>query len=280
MRLFFKPKVTIIGLVLMAGMLRASYWQWQRHLQKLIYIQTLQEHFQQPPSPILDLLNSNWPDLTHRRVLVKGTYDFAHEFVLRNRMYQNFAGVHAITPLKIEGSEKYILIDRGFLPLDKAKLEQRAKYQKPTEVALVGVVQASLARGLFGPKDPEAGPGRPWVDAWLRVDIENIQKQLPYSVLPIYLEVLANNIDPAKPLDSFINDKSGRDDIMSLSGGTKVQQMDSSSLGENLPIPVVDTIVSAGRHLGYVYEWAFMAFMTFLICLVLQLRPSARPTSS
>ena len=38
------------------------------------------------------------------------------------------------------------------------------------------------------------------------------------------------------------------------------------------PIPVYDTVIPPGRHLGYVFEWAVMALMTFLICLILQFK--------
>lgn len=273
MRIFFKPKVTFVGLMLIAGMLWASHWQWRRHLSKIDYIHVLEERFKQEPGSIVDLLNSDWSQVVHRRIRVSGEYDFKHEVVLRNRMYANFSGVHAITPLKISGTENYILVDRGFLPLDKAKSEQRRKYQTPDFVELIGVVQASNSPSFLGPRDPDAGDGKPWVDAWLRMDMVRMQKQLPYKVMPVYLEIVTANVNVKDPLKHLVDDKSGRDDLMNLSGGTKVQQLDSSSLGEQLPIPVIDTVVSAGRHLGYVYEWAFMAVLTFAICLLIQMRP-------
>jgi hypothetical protein len=42
----------------------------------------------------------------------------------------------------------------------------------------------------FSPSDPAAGQGQPWVDSWLRVDLKNISKQLPYKILPFYVEII------------------------------------------------------------------------------------------
>jgi hypothetical protein len=38
------------------------------------------------------------------------------------------------------------------------------------------------------------------------------------------------------------------------------------------PFPAYDTTPPPDIHIGYVYEWAFMALLTFLIGLVLQFR--------
>ncbi|MGC8780654.1 MAG: SURF1 family cytochrome oxidase biogenesis protein, partial [Anaerolineae bacterium] len=43
-------------------------------------------------------------------------------------------------------------------------------------------------RSALSPADPPLGPDRPRLDAWFRVDLPRIQEQMPYPLLPVFLE--------------------------------------------------------------------------------------------
>ena len=121
MKFRFSPKVTLITGVLASGMVYASIWQWDRHLQKQDLIKRLHETLTLEPIPLSELVTQSpkWEDLTFRRVKLSGAYDFSHETILRNRNLEGRAGAHAITPLKLDSSDTYILVDRGFIPLGR-----------------------------------------------------------------------------------------------------------------------------------------------------------------
>jgi surfeit locus 1 family protein len=52
-----------------------------------------------------------------------------------------------------------------------------------------GILRRAQPRiGSFSPADPPLGPERPRLDAWHRVDLSRIQEQIPYPLLPLYLE--------------------------------------------------------------------------------------------
>lgn len=255
----------------MALMLRLSWWQWHRHLEKQELIKVLDARLAEEPSPVSKVLERNAPlsDLVHARVRVEGEYDFAHEVVLRNRRYDGMAGVHVLTPLKIPGEERRLLVSRGFLPLLDSEREVRVKYHTPPHVAFVGLIKEPLTAHLFAPKDPEPLMGK-WVDAWLRPDILKIQKQLPYPLLPFYVELMDEE-DIGKVREKILTSSSDKEELLSLT--TRKVSATPDYTKYSFPISVYDVIVPPGKHLGYVYEWAFMALMTGLICLVLQLRP-------
>ena len=81
--------------------------------------------------------------------------------------------------------------------------------------------------------------------------------------------------------DKIVTSSSGREEILMLSPRTAQIQSASKLTPERFPIPMYDTVIPPGRHLGYVYEWAFMALATLAIGVVLQLRPVAkRPVDS
>jgi len=255
-------------------MLRASYWQWERHNDKQDYIEFLDKQLAQPVEDINEyssLERDKWNNLIHRRFAVKGRYDFSNEIILRNRRHEGMAGVHVITPMTLDESQAVVLVNRGFLPLEVSTREKRKAYQTEKEAEFIGLVKETTTRRLFAPGDPAAGEDRPWVDAWLRVDIENIAKQLPYEVLPVYLEImLSEDLEEAKR--QIVTSESGKDELLFLPL-RGVQTHEAAKSGIDFPVPVFNTVVPPGRHWGYVFEWAIMALFTLLIGIIIQLRP-------
>lgn len=258
-------------------MLRASVWQWHRHLEKQGIIKEMQQRLEMPIESMADFLaehTASPPEsFTYRRFYVEGEYDFAHEMVLRNRMHGDRAGMGVLTPLKLKGSDTYIIVNRGFIPLEKTKPEQRKDFHLAPKANFVGLVKAASEPSWYSPKDAEVGSNEKWLDAWYRVDLKKMQKQLPYPLAAFYLELMSV-VDPAQVEKAVVKAESGREELL-LMGFKQVSEFNSDkNTDSNYPIPSFDTVIPAGRHLGYVYEWAFMALMTTLICLVLQLRPA------
>ena len=254
-------------------MLRAAWWQWDRHVSKLSYIETLQENLSKPVIQINDVLSkNNEPEtLIFRRVEIAGQYDFKNEMILRNRKHNSLPGVFVITPMKIAGHEKHILVSRGFLPLSLSNPEKRKLFQKPDEVQFTGLIKSTVKRRLFAPEDPPAGRDLPWVDAWLRMDLDNMAKQLPYPIEPFFIEIM-NTEDSTKAQELIVRTESDRDEMFFLAGkGIPAPPTEKDDLSQ-YPIVVFDTVVPPTRHLGYVFEWSAMALMTIIIAIILQLR--------
>jgi len=274
LKFYFSWGTTVICLVLILGMLRASYWQWERHNDKQDYIEFLDKQLALPVDTIDRYSGESrerWQDLIHRRFSVKGHYDFAHEIVLRNRRHDGMAGVHVITPLVLKDSKAVVLVNRGFLPLELSTPEKRKAFQLNPEADLIGLVKETQARRFLAPRDFATGKDKPRLDAWLRVDIDSIAKQLPYEVLPVYLEImLSEDLEEAK--SQIVTSESGKDELLFLPlRGVQSHAVDKS--GIEFPVPVFNTVVPPGRHWGYVFEWAIMALFTLLIGIIIQLRP-------
>jgi surfeit locus 1 family protein len=278
MNFIFRPKVTAVTLILVAGMIRASVWQWDRHLQKEILIEKLNNTLQLEPISLAQLIHQSptWAELAFRRVKVSGSFDFEHEFLLRNRNLDGRAGSHVITPLKVDGTEMYVLVDRGFLPWGRERKDERVKYQRSGQIELFGLIKESVPPKLLGPKDPPAGPLHPWVDQWLRIDVPHIQQQLPFTILPVYLETMQDPNDPLLSSKIVREGSAGRNDVLMYTG-QQVRNFGMDSPDTEYPIPTYDITPPPDIHLGYVFEWAFMALITLCIGLLLQFkRPSSR----
>lgn len=282
MKIHFRWKVTVICLSLAGVMLRLSYWQWNRYEEKQAYIARMHARLQDPVVELAHLVSSpslDWSSLPYRRVHVKGRYDFEHEMALRNRRYGNIAGVHALTPLELDlpgnAPRIHVLVSRGFIPLSRSDREKRREFQREREADFVGLIKESVAAKFLAPKDPPAGPEFPWVDDWLRVNIPAIQRQLPYQVLPIYLEEMEHG-DSKGVEEQILNAPSEREELLFLGDRSASLAQVQKEPDLPYPVPVYETVIPPGRHFGYIFEWAFMALATVLIGLVIQLRPGKR----
>ena len=259
-------------------MCRLSYWQWTRHLEKVELIQEMDKRLHISPSLIDEALttpNIDWVgSLVHRRLIIEGTFDFEHEMVLRNRRHLNQPGVMILTPLKIKNTNSRILVNRGFIPLKYANRETRSQFQKQASLQFVGLIKETNPKRFLAPSDPPSGGKNRWVDEWLRVDLNNIQKQLPYPLLPVYAEIMPS-ADIEKIEADILSTENGKNEILSLVSRSATASRDSNAdlmTPESLPIALNDLIIPPGRHLGYVFEWLILALLTSFLALIIQLR--------
>jgi surfeit locus 1 family protein len=212
-----------IGVVLLCALfLTLGIWQLQRLGQKRAANAQILARMQEPPLVMLgQALDPAQDDL--RRATVRGTYDYSQEIVLRNRTHNEIPGVHVIVPLRIPGSDAAVLVDRGWIPYEMAGQEQRKVFQDATgEVEVRGILRRTEVRSSrISPADRPLGPERPRLDAWHRVDIPRIQEQVPYPLLPLFLE---EDQAPGESIRRF-------------------------------PRAAPEIALSEGGHLGYAVQW-------------------------
>ena len=131
------------------------------------------------------------PETLHRRrVSVTGTFDNGAAIAIRNRPFQGQPGVRLVTPLRIKDSDQAVLVDRGWIPQEDAVPARWTIYDVTGDVTVEGVAYAGQPRpeGYLVPTDSTPGPGQTRLDTWFRVDIDRIQAQTPYPLLPIFVE--------------------------------------------------------------------------------------------
>lgn len=163
-----------------------------------------------------------------RRVTVRGEYDPANEIVLRNRAFNGIPGMDILTPLRIAGSNQSVLVNRGWVPMEQAEQARRAPLGVSGPVEIEGIIrQPQMRSGGISPEDRQPEGGR--LDAWFRVDIARIAQQVPYPLLPLYVEQLPGPNLPDLPK----------------------------------PHPDIDT-TTEGPHLGYALQW--FSFATIGLC--------------
>lgn len=187
------PRWILTTLFVVAGVaicIRLGIWQLNRLEERRAFNQRVEA---QLTAPVLDL-NQDLPasqlsEMEYRTVSVVGEYDFSQEVLLRNQVYDNRLGFHVFTPLKITGSDAAILVERGWIPYEEAGLPTREKFYEPGQVTVRGLLRRPLDQtGFGGVPNPTLAPGETRIDAWSYISIRQIQPQINFKLLPVYIQ--------------------------------------------------------------------------------------------
>ena len=197
---------SLLVLLAMAVMVRLGIWQLDRLEQRRAFNARVQAQIDQPPLDLALALRAGSPTLAelgemeYRAVVVRGEYDHDQEVALRNQVWENQLGVHLLTPLKISGTDQSILVNRGWVPFEDFTQGKLAAYRKAGEVLVQGVIRSSsLVPELGRAVDPTPVPGGERLDSFLAANVERIGVQVPYSLLPVYIQQSPDPVWTALP---------------------------------------------------------------------------------
>lgn len=152
--------------------------------------------------PNLDLnqehpLNIN--EMEWRTVKVTGEYDFENQIGLRNRYYQNQNGYHLLTPLLFNGTA--VLVDRGWIPAEGNSVSENWRaYDESGEITVKGQIRLGQAKPAFGGVEDALPANGSKLEIWNNADLQKIASQLPYPILPVYIQLDTNENDSIPPI--------------------------------------------------------------------------------
>lgn len=214
--------VTLLVVLGIAVMIRLSVWQVDRLQQRRAANELLRQQLAAPSLSLneVDLQTTDLTAMPDRRVVAAGEFDFTQQILLKVQNYRGLAGAHLVAPLRLEGQDVAVLVDRGWIPEAQSQPSLWPQFDEPGRTMIEGTIQRTeTARGVEPPAEPQ--------QEWFRIDVEAIERQLPYELLPIY-----------------------------------VLQLPSAEFDQALPYrdpPQVD--LSEGSHLSYAIQWAVFALM-------------------
>jgi surfeit locus 1 family protein len=146
----------IASAAMAALFVRLGAWQLQRLGERRAKNATVLSRLAVPPAS-LSALPRDTALAKYRRVRLVGTYDYAHEVVLAGRTRQGSPGVHLVTPMRRDGSDSGVLVDRGWVYSPDASHVDQLQWREPVRVDTTGYVEtfshragsASLAGKMF-----------------------------------------------------------------------------------------------------------------------------------
>ncbi|MFH9228028.1 SURF1 family protein [Streptomyces lydicus] len=157
--------LTLVGLVLIPVMIKLGFWQLHRHEHKVAQNQLIASSLAAKPVPVT-ALTAPGRDLPHhdmwRTVTATGTYDTAHEVVVRQRTAadEQSIGYYVLTPLVLADGDA-VLVNRGWISAgnDLTKFPDVPPAPKG-KVTVTGRMMADETTAFSGIKDTKGLPAR------------------------------------------------------------------------------------------------------------------------
>jgi surfeit locus 1 family protein len=189
----FKPgwKASLGFLALIALFVNLGFWQLHRADEKKALLASREQRGRDEPVR-LSGTEADAESLRYRRVTVAGEYDPDHQFLVDNQVRDQQPGYLVLTPLRIAGSDRAVLVNRGWVPLGVDRTHRPEVGLKAREARVAGVVD-TFPRVGFKLKGAEV-PGSGWPSLVQVPEPERLAERLGYKVLPY--QVL---LDPAAP---------------------------------------------------------------------------------
>ena len=232
MTIQFKPSIVggIVTLVCIPLFIHLGNWQYNKAMQK----QALQTSFDSSlnAAPIALPTNlSSYEALKYKTVQIQGSFEPKYAFLLDNMMYQENAGYHVITPLRLKDSNVLVLVNRGWIPALE-KHAQLPAINTPSEIqTLIAKVILPSNQFFSLESDTSSTSAEPWPAVWQNLDMKKFAKVTNVKVMPIILR-----LEPNSKGGDFVRD---------------------------WPAPVEDIT----KNIGYAYQWYGFAVAAFAIFL-------------
>ena len=198
----FQRKWLLATLLVFAGTalcIRLGIWQLDRLEQRRAFNA---QYTSARGQPMLDLNHEQPADIAEmewRPAEVTGVYDFANQVAVRNQYYGSQYGYHLLTPLDFGGQA--VLVDRGWIPAEGNETPSDwRKYDEAGTVHVSGQIRLGRAKSaLLGVEDPLPEDGAK-LDIWNNADLTRITSQMPYPMLPVYIQPEADGTDNEPPI--------------------------------------------------------------------------------
>lgn len=217
-----------------------SYWQYQRYVFKrdlFVRIESQQALGVRDFDPHSD----NWEDWLYGLVRVSGHFSPEHEILLINRSMNDRPGMKLITPLLIAGSERVLMVDRGFIPYEMADDDQRQVYEVDREVTVIGMLRPNQTP-QFAIATPAVSAADPTRKRWHRIDLDVIAEDVPFPLFPVFLEA-TDGVDDG-------------------------------------PTPFKQVELPASRHMNYTIQWISFGTFAFFLGMFFQFKRPRRQHSA
>lgn len=228
-------RITLFTLVMLPLMILLGWWQLQRAGEKADLVAMWEQRQARHPAPLQDIRAQPRAWLAYRPVQMSGTFLPEAYFLLDNRIHAGRFGYEVLGILALDGEAGAVLVNRGWIAADPARLETPEIPQPAGRVSVTGHVYVA--------------PGKPYLLA-----PQQLQPGWPKRIQAVEMEKLA------APVTAL------------TSGGVFPYpvRIDARAPGA-LTVDWQVINVSPDKHRGYALQWFTMAAV---LCVFYLLRCS------
>jgi surfeit locus 1 family protein len=229
--------MTLATLLMLGVCIKLGMWQYNKADARRTLQTQLNARLTEPavtlPAKIAAL--ESW---RYKRVKFAGNYDTRYQILLDNQVQNTVAGYHVLTPMQVDGSNTYVLINRGWVARAAANVGEMP--EPPAIDTPQGKQQIegdiTLPANKFFTMDSPPTASTQWQSVWQNLDMARYEKSVPFTVQPFVVRL----------------------DAKSKAGG----------FVRNWPPPGERVTM----HLGYAYQWFGFALTLLVIYIVLNIK--------
>lgn len=232
----FRPRSlpTLAAALLLALFISAGLWQWNKAIVKGNLQEQLDARGTEPAVQI-STTRVDSESLRYRKIVARGHFESEYQILVDNRILHGQAGYHVITPLRVEGSDLRLLINRGWIPANSAHRDV-PQVMTPTGMVQISGTAVVPSAHFFTLGEDRFNPTAEWQSVWQNLDLDRYAKSVDFEIQPVVVE-----LDPENMAGGFAREW-------------------------RRPDP------RRGSHLGYAFQWWGMAAITAVLWLVLNFR--------
>ena len=184
----------VVVLMAFAVLIALGTWQMERRAWKAELIATMEQRLALAPLAVETVLASR-EAVDFRPLRASGSFRHDREFYLAARSYQGKLGYHVVTPLVLNDGRTTVMVDRGWVPVDRRDPASRPLGQIAGAVSVTGIARLPPRPGVFTPDN------RPEQNQWYWIDITAMaQLAGAAQVAPFVIDAAADNSPGGLPI--------------------------------------------------------------------------------
>ncbi len=182
----FSPSTvpTLMMLILLPVFIGLGFWQLQRAEEKRQILAKQVERQQSAPIQLEGVLEYS-EEMRYRPVRVRGTFDTRYQIYIDNKIHQGQVGYQIVTPLRIENTQSYVLVNRGWVPQGPSRANLPNVTTPTMDVTVHGHLDVPHRDVLNMSGQNRSNSGWPAVQRW--VDGVEFQRETKLDMLPIII---------------------------------------------------------------------------------------------
>jgi surfeit locus 1 family protein len=170
---------TLVYVLLLVGLINLGNWQLDRAAEKR---EALAARAAATEAPVV-ALNDQSASLerhAYRRATAQGRFDRKHQFLLDNQTEDGRIGYRVITPLRLDGRDAAVLVQRGFVPIKGSRQALPELPSAPERARVSGRIESGPSVGM------RLGDAADGTNQWPRrlqyIDFEAMQGMVDYPL--------------------------------------------------------------------------------------------------
>jgi len=198
-------KLCIFTIVLLTILVYLGTWQLGRAEEKNDLLILEQDKALLPPIPLEKITNPSLEKNRFTSACVDGLFIDKYTFLVDNQMFNHQVGYRVLTPLQSPGLEKWVLIDRGWIPLGKSR-DELPKIKNIFGLQHVCGLISTISSGIILHPD-QINKDSSWPVVIQTVNYKFIQEQANHPMYEFLLQINSEDVEHFKypPMQSIVN---------------------------------------------------------------------------